>query len=256
VLLLHGQPGSSRDWDGVVAHLSPSARARVIVPDRPGWGGARSPTGLAGNAAAAVAAIDAAGADRVTVVGHSLGGAVAASLAVGHPERVGALVLLAPAANEAALDAFDRLLAAPVIGPLASAALLLSPGLVLATPRVRRRIAAAFELDEDYLRAATRTLLTAAGWRSFVFEQRALVHEVPELERRLGEIAVTTMIVFGADDRVVRPASGVKLASQIAGAELVVLDHAGHLLPQREPERLAKLIERATEGRRSADRPA
>jgi pimeloyl-ACP methyl ester carboxylesterase len=229
----------------VIAELGPGADP--IAPDRPGWDGRTPATDLAGNAAAAVAALDAAGVERAIVVGHSLGGGVAVTLALEHPERVVALVLLAPAANTAALDTLDRLLAAPLLGPITSAAVLAGPGLALATRSLRGRLARRLELDERYLRAATRPLLTPAGWRSFIAEQRAIVRDLPQLEGRLDAVTVPTTIATGSADRVVRPAAARRLAAQIAGAELVVMERAGHLLPHREPRRVADLVHRALE---------
>src|SRR5581483_4457605 len=109
--LLHGQPGTADDWDGVRTAIA--GRARTIAIDRPGWnrhGGALDhgrAFDLAGNARAALSALDAAGVSRATIVGHSLGGAVAAWLAAEHPERVGALVLAAPSANRSSLNRLD-----------------------------------------------------------------------------------------------------------------------------------------------------
>src|SRR5436305_14815888 len=96
VLLLHGQPGSASDWDGVISAIG--HRAPAVALDRPGWDATSRASDLAANAAAAVAALDARGIPRATMVGHSFGGAVATWLAVHDPQRIGALVLVAPAA--------------------------------------------------------------------------------------------------------------------------------------------------------------
>jgi pimeloyl-ACP methyl ester carboxylesterase len=243
VLLLHGQPGGARDWDGVLAALGPGLE--VIAIDRPGWGDSGSATGLAGNALAALAALDARGVKRATIVGHSLGGGVAAWLGAWYADRVSALVLAAPAANMAALDRFDRLLAAPVIGELATGAALTGVGLALAASPLRERIARALSIDEGYLGLASRRLLTSGTRVAFLTEQRALFRDLPELERRLPEISVPTVIVTGLEDQIVPPDAVRTLAAQIPGARLVELAGAGHLLPQRHAERLARVIEAA-----------
>lgn len=240
VLLIHGQPGAASDWNAVVAALR--GRVEAIAFDRPGWNGAGDPTGLEGNADAAIAALDERGIDRATIAGHSLGGAVAAWLAIRHPDRVAALVLAAPAANIASLDRLDRLLALPVAGELASATILSGVGLALATPGVRHRVAAGLRLDEDYLSSAARTLRRPPSWRSFVAEQRVLVRELPALERRLHEITAPTTIVSGDADRVVAAAATARLATQIRGAGLVTVARAGHLLPQRHAPELAEIV--------------
>ena len=230
VLLLHGQPGGARDWASVVARLS--GRANAIAIDRPGWDGHTAPLDLAGNARAALATLDAHGINRATVAGHSLGGAVAAWIAAHHPERVAALVLVAPAANPASLEPLDRWLALPVAGYLASAASLTGLGLALGAGPVRRQIIGSSGLDEGYLKAAGRALLTPWARRAFVAEQRALLRDLPELEPCLGRIRAPTTILTGSEDRVVPVAAPRELATQIPGARLTVLERAGHLLPQ------------------------
>jgi pimeloyl-ACP methyl ester carboxylesterase len=240
VLLLHGQPGGARDWDRVVAALG--TRAQAIAIDRPGWGATSRPSDLDGNADAALAALDARGASRAIVVGHSLGGAVAAWLAARDADRVAALVLAAPAANVTSIDRLDRLLALPVAGDVASAAVLSGVGAALAVPVLRRRIAAGLQLDDRYLSSSAPKLLAPRAWRSFVAEQRVLVRELPELERRLADIVAPTTIVCGTDDRVVTAAAARALQRQIRGAQLVMLPGAGHLLPQGHPDELAEVI--------------
>lgn len=249
VLLLHGQPGSARDWARVQARLDGT---RTIAIDRPGWNRASRPADLSGNAVAAREALDDAGIERATIVGHSLGAAVAALMAISHPERVAALVLVAPSANMASLYRLDRLLAEPVLGYIAGAGALVTTGFVLTAAPVRRRLAGMLWLDERYLRAAGRSLLTPATWRAFASDQRALVTELPGLEARLGEIAAPTTIVAGSNDRVVPIAAARRLATQIPAAELVVLERASHLLPQQHADRVAEVI--AAAGARSAAR--
>ncbi|HEY2006225.1 MAG TPA: alpha/beta fold hydrolase, partial [Solirubrobacteraceae bacterium] len=94
VVLLHGQPGSARDWDRVVAALG--SGVRPIAVDRPGWDGRSRARDLPGNAQAVFELLDTRGIERATLVGHSLGAAIAVWAAVEHPERVAALVLAAP----------------------------------------------------------------------------------------------------------------------------------------------------------------
>ena len=244
VLLLHGQPGSAEDWDRVRGVIGP--RAQTIAIDRPGWNGTSSPSDLAGNAQAALAALDRAGVARATVVGHSLGAAVAAWLAAEHPGRVSALVLAAPSVNRASLNRLDLALASPLVGPLLATAGLVSAGTALHTPPLRGRIAAALGLDESYLRQAAGTLLRPATWRVFSSEQRMLVRQLPALEQRLPLISSPTTIVSGTADRIVTPSSARQLAAQIRGAQLVQVPRASHLLPQQDPAGLAEVIVRAS----------
>jgi pimeloyl-ACP methyl ester carboxylesterase len=197
---------------------------------------------LAGNASAARTVLDGAGVARATVVGHSLGSAVAAWLAWSSPERVGRLVLVAPAANVDSLSAVDHLLATPVVGWLASVAAMAGGGLLLSARPVRRRVAEATTLDDRYLRSAVRMLLTPSTWRSYVREQRLLVRDLPVLERRLGEISAPTTIVAGTADHVVPMAAARRLTGQIRGAELVEIQDAGHLVHRHHALEVARAI--------------
>ncbi len=240
VLLLHGQPGGAVDWSGVVERLG--ARVSAIAVDRPGWDGVHAARDVEGNARAALAVLDARGVRRAVVVGHSLGGTIAAWLAATRPERVVALVLAAPAANQASLFTVDRWLAAPVAGEVAGALAMAGAGLMLALPPVRRRLAAATGIPASYLADVGQAGLRPGAWRTYANEQRALVRGLPQLEPRLGSITAPTTIVAGAGDRIVPLRSAQELSRQIPGARLIVVPEAGHLLPQREPQLLADAI--------------
>jgi pimeloyl-ACP methyl ester carboxylesterase len=247
VLLLHGQPGGAVDWGEVIARLGPAAVPIAI--DRPGWDGRSQARDLAGNTSAALAALDARGARGAIVVGHSLGAAIAAWLAARHPDRVTALVLCAPAANQAALYPADRWLAAPVAGELSSAATMGALGLALSVGPLRRRISATAGIGGDYLQVARRILLAPKAWRSYAAEQRILIRDLPALEARLGTIRAPTTILTGSGDRIVPPQAPRRLAQQIPAAHLVIRQGAGHLLPQRHPEFVVEAIQAALEAR-------
>src|SRR5579864_967101 len=246
VLLLHGQPGSAEDWGPVRSAID--GRVRTIAPDRPGWDGRTGPSDLIGNARAAVSVLDRDEVQRATVVGHSLGAAVAVQLALEHPERVGALVLAAPSATRASLNRLDELLATPILGSALATGALAVMGMTLHVGAIRRRLTARLGLRESYLRRYARALLNPLTWHSFVVEQRMLVRELPVLETRLSMISAPTTIVIGQGDRIVTPSSARRLTEQIPGARLVALERATHLLVQERPAELADLIVEAANG--------
>jgi abhydrolase domain-containing protein 6 len=243
ILLLHGQPGGAADWDAVRAALGPEAL--TIAPDRPGWDRRRRATDLEGNARAALDELDSRGVGAAIVVGHSLGGTIAAWLAATHPDRVVALVLAAPAANAASLYRLDRWLAAPVAGELSSALSLAGLGLMLTLPPLRRRVATTIGIDVSYLEQARRPILRPGAWRSYLAEQRTLLRQMPQLEQRLAEIRAPTTILIGSGDRIVPPRAAVALSRQIRGAETRLVAGAGHLLPQTRPEAVAAAVRAA-----------
>ena len=253
VLLLHGQPGSARDWDAVRSAIG--ARVPALAIDRPGWDGHTAPADLRGNARAAVDVLDDHGIDRATVVGHSLGGAVGAWLAAEYPERVGALVLAAPSASRESLNRLDEMLATPFLGSTLATGAFVGLGLSLKLRTTRRRISASFGLSEGYLLGYSRTLLNPLSWHAFAVEQRMLVRQLPALEAQLSAITAATTIVIGTADRIVSPASARQLATRIPGAQVLELRRASHLLLQERPSELAELIVEAA-GDRSTAAPA
>jgi pimeloyl-ACP methyl ester carboxylesterase len=93
VLLLHGLGFDQRVWRHQVETLSP--HFRVICPDLLGFGRSSAITGPFSHTRALVQVITRLGHERVHIVGHSLGGRIAAELVQSHPERVASLTLAA-----------------------------------------------------------------------------------------------------------------------------------------------------------------
>ena len=99
ILFVHGSPGTWEAYRGYLDDPALRAAARLIALDRPGFGGSargRAEPSLERQAAAAAAVLEAEPGPPALVVGHSLGGPIAARLAVDRPDLVAALVLVAP----------------------------------------------------------------------------------------------------------------------------------------------------------------
>ncbi|MGH9102474.1 MAG: alpha/beta fold hydrolase [Acidimicrobiales bacterium] len=273
VVLVHGQPGRAAGWDRLVLALQGSHR--VLRYDRPGWGESEGPAvGIAGNALALRGLLesrlsqggavsgDAGGPTCPAVlVGHSLGAAIAVSLAQRYPGLVGALVLVNPSVTPASLGRLDRLLASAPLGDGLALAGFVAADVVLSLivrhreglPEGVRRLASA--LPAGVLAAADdggdppsgggvrwpATRRRGGGWRSFVTEQRALLREAAGIEAALGEVAAPAVVVGGTRDRLVPARSVRALAGALPVAELRWLD-GGHLLPWEAPARLAEVV--------------
>jgi pimeloyl-ACP methyl ester carboxylesterase len=243
VLLLHGQPGSGSDWLPLIRELRRRG-VPLLVPDRPGYGrtGGRA-RGFFENAEAMVEMLDRLGVERVVAVGHSWGGGVGVALAARYPERVSRLVLVAPVGHHRAVGLVDRLLAVRGIGSVASRAGFAALRASLGLRPLRAALAFGVSgVEPAQLERSMRRLLVPGTARSFADEQRSLVTETPALEAVLGSIRAPTTVVVGQDDRLVPPAAAHALAEQIAGAKLVEVPKAGHLLPLTAPLALARIL--------------
>ena len=96
VLFIHGLLGSNQNWTHLVHSLDD--RHRVVIPDLFGHGASEKPVGdysLGAHAAALRDLLDQLGVERVTLVGHSLGGGIAMQFCYLFPDRVERLVLVA-----------------------------------------------------------------------------------------------------------------------------------------------------------------
>jgi 3-oxoadipate enol-lactonase len=224
VLLIMGHAYGAEMWYRTVPELA--ASYRVIRFDNRGAGRSSDPPGpypvplMAGDA---LAVLDAAGATSAHVYGVSMGGAIALQLALDHPGRVRSLILGCTAASAAGatrgalLTWIRTLLPAAVLNRMA-ARMLYAPG----TPASRR------VEDQQIVR---RTRSSGRGRRGQITGLASF-----NVTGRLGEIHIPTLIIHGAQDRIVSIASAQQLADSIAGARLVIFPDAGHVYTTDAPQ--------------------
>jgi pimeloyl-ACP methyl ester carboxylesterase/uncharacterized membrane protein YbhN (UPF0104 family) len=245
LVLLHGQPGSAADWLPLSSRLPGTLRA--IAADRPGYGTSPlPPTGFAGGARAVLADLDARGIQRAVLVGHSYGGGVALSVARLAPHRVEALVLLA-SVGPGCVNGWDRLLAAPLAGPAcALAAWRLTPWIARARlARITRRRGRPPGPDEHVNWQVWGQAGGEGGrsWRTFLAEQRALLDELDGLVSALPSIRIPVLVMADPDDVVVPFGTARGLARALPDARLQLVRGAGHHLPRRAADVVARAIE-------------
>jgi pimeloyl-ACP methyl ester carboxylesterase len=240
VVLLHGQPGNAAVWELVRAALP--ADLPVVVPDRPGYGVNRAPaTNFGGNVGALRRVMDAAGYNRAVVVAHSWATGPALLAAVRHPDRVAGLVLVSTLGPHC-LNRTDVLLGVPGLGDL-----LTYGAFTLGGPAIRhwvRRIARRSFDDVGSARLEHRMAANRARrvWRSFQTEQRALLHQLPEVDAALPYVRVPTVLLHGDRDEEIPLRTAQHVAATIPGASLTVLPGVGHNVPLEAPEAIGAAI--------------
>ena len=179
----------------------------------------------------------------VTVVGHSYGGGVAIVMAARRPELVSGLVLVGSIGRADSLNVLDRVLAAPAVGEVLSAAGFFAFGQLL--PRVLHAVGSRQHSALEWLRASLpadryEQMSGKRGhqvWRSFVAEQRTLVREIGDVEAALGAVRVPTVVLSGTWDLVVPPSVSASIAASIPGSELVSVARNGHFVPRGRARR-------------------
>lgn len=249
VVFLHGQPGAGSDWDALVRLLPANVQSMSL--DRPGYrSNPRQPLGFDDNAQWLIAELDRARVDRAVLVGHSYGGGVAITAAALAPDRVSGLVLIA-SVGPGCLDHWDTLLAAPVIGPIcAVAAWWLTPWFarrrLVRIERHRHRPLEPHEhLSWEVWGSARHE--HGAMWRTFLTEQRELVHGLDRLAARLPDVNAPTQIIADPADKMIPVATAYALRDRLPHACLLLVAEGGHNLPRRTPQIIADEIRRFVE---------
>jgi 3-oxoadipate enol-lactonase len=244
VVFLHGQPGRGSDFAEVVKYLPPGLN--TLAPDRPGYGANPLPATTAeDNVRWLVGELDRAGVDRAVLVGHSYGGGIALLTAAMFPQRVQALVLLGSTGPDC-LAGWDHVLAAPVIGSAcAVGAFPLAQSVARAVLAViTRRLGRPLRVDEHVELATWAYAGHDHGrvWRSFLVEQRDLVHHEAELTAAADRVRTPTLILADPDDEVVPIDTARALLAAVAGSRLHLVDGGGHALPRTRPAVVARAI--------------
>ena len=241
VVFLHGFPTSSHLWGDVVP-LVPAGH-RIVVLDLLGYGRSDRPldrpVGLRGHADRAVELLDELRIDKACLVGHGIGGGIAQSLTVRHPERVSRLCLVDSIAFEGWPPFGARLAGASLpltrFFPPAFFLSVLHRGLARGYGD-RSRAARSIDL---YLRPFAGT----DGRDALVAHIRALATGDPAPPaNELAGVTAPTAIVWGEYDRVVPPTIGRKLHAAIPGATLTILSEAKHFAPEEAPRQVADVI--------------
>jgi pimeloyl-ACP methyl ester carboxylesterase len=248
VLLLHGIGDSSQTWLELIPRLARDHT--VIAPDLLGHGASDKPR--ADYAVAAYAngmrdLLGVLGVDRVTVVGHSLGGGVAMQFAYQFPERTERLVLVGAGGVGREVNPLLRLLTLPgaelsltalrlpgvrrQLGLLARLAELTDTGL---GEDVRDLLRVADSLDDATARRAFgRTLRAVVDWRGQV---------VTMLDRCYLAQGMPTLLVWGGRDPVVPVRHALRAHQAMPGSRLVVFPEAGHFPFHSDPRRFEQVL--------------
>lgn len=252
VVFIHGASANLKDQ---MTPLRPrlEGRAELLFVDRPGHGwserGGPGNDTPSGQAATIAGLMDRLGLSKAILVGHSFGAAVAAALALDHPERVGGLVLLSAATHPwpgGGTSWYYSLAARPVLGRLFAG--------TLANPGGRLRIDAASEcvfapnpMPAGYVeRASIPLVLRPRTFRANAIDVEGLFRHVSATAPRYGQIAVPAIVVTGDSDTVVyEEIHSVGLARDIRGAELVWVRNLGHKPDWIAPDLVAAAIEKA-----------
>jgi pimeloyl-ACP methyl ester carboxylesterase len=245
LLFLHGAGGLFPD-DPFLRALSD--RHRVVAPLLPGYEDSEGAENLRTMLDVTLWAFDVLEAleiERPLVVGHSLGGMIAAEMAATCPREIERLALVAPAGlwleDHPIPDLFALLpfeLPALLFHDPAAGAKLMTGGFDLAPGEDMSALLQRFE-DEEFLQGFlidNARRLGMAGKLLFPIPERGL-HE------RLYRVSARTVLVWGESDRMIPPVYGAAFRRHLPAAELITIPEAGHMAPYEKPEAVLGAIE-------------
>ena len=226
-LLLHGGAGPA-SMTSFADSLSSDVGSRVLSPTHPGFLGTPRPDGLRDVKALAVlyvTLLEELELTDVTVIGNSLGGWIAAEVAILDSPRVKAVVIM----DAVGIDVDDH--------PVADVSTKSFPEIQALSYFEPEK----FRVDPSTITDAQRAMIAGnlaalslyAGGPSMVDTT---------LRTRLGSIRVPTLVVWGESDGIADVEYGRTFADAVNGAEFVVMERTGHLPQLESPDRVLPLI--------------
>jgi pimeloyl-ACP methyl ester carboxylesterase len=238
VVLLHGLGASIYTWREIIGPVA-AAGFHVVAFDNRGFGGSDRPTSgyhAADYGSLTVHFLDSLHLSDVVLVGHSMGGEIAALATLEAPSNVRALVLIDAAGLGTHVPLLTRLARLPLVGRVL--------GGLRSRGSVQKALRSAFgdptrltqtEVDQYYGPVGTpdfgRTLAGVA--REFDFSA---------LKGRLDSISVPTLVMWGSRDIWIPPGVGEEMAASLPRAAFVLVPGAGHDIPDEDPASLLRSL--------------
>jgi pimeloyl-ACP methyl ester carboxylesterase len=248
IVLIHGITSSSRTWRSVLGGLA--ERHTVIAPDLLGHGRSGKPRGdysLGAYASGVRDLLALIGIDRVTVVGHSLGGGVAMQFAYQFPERLERLVLVdsgglgedvSPALRAVTLPGAELVL------PLLFSRYTRTAGRIAG--RLLGRLPLHASADVRGAAEGMDSLGDADARRAFVHTARSVLdpkgQRVDARDRLYLSRDVPTLLVWGAKDRIIPLEHGRRAHELMPHSRFVVFPGAGHFPFNDDPSRFVRVL--------------
>ncbi len=223
LLFFHGSSGLS--WTPVLEFLSRDWR--VVAPEHPGFGRSQIPDWMMGVGDLAFFYLDMLEALELrdlNVVGHSLGGWIAAEIAIRNTARLNAMALLAPAGVASDVPFGDIFLWSPEVNAQHQ---FYDPALA------EQRVKAQAALDLDVV-LQNRAAVARLAWSPRLHN--------PQLPYWLHRIDIPTLLVWGENDEVIPPACHEAFLREIPRAELFTLPKTGHALQIEHADHAAKRV--------------
>jgi pimeloyl-ACP methyl ester carboxylesterase len=235
VLLVHGLGGSIESWINNISKIS-TEQLRVIVLDLPGFGFSSKPrinysVSFYTTFIATFLNSLKVRSSSLSIVGCSLGGHIAAEVALNHPNLVSKLVLISPAGalpvsfkGTPALRSYVNVLKAKTL------------------QEVRKALSSIDDdhIDNTYAQEFYRKLLMPGAKEAFMSALNGSAH-APRLSRRLHMIKAETLLIWGKNDRII-PVRFIEPFVKMENCRIILLEKCGHVPFISRPALFNKIV--------------
>jgi len=238
ILLIHGLGASVYAWRKTIGPLA-DAGFHVVAFDNRGFGASAKPaTGYANGdlAALVIALMDSLHFSDAVVVGHSMGGAIAGEVALRYPDRVRGLVLIDAAGYGIREPLVLRFASVPVVGAIATA--------LRGRHGVERLLRFTYANPSRVTQSDVDQYYAPVAASDFGPAFRAVLREFnfTALRGRLGEVRAPTLVLWGAEDRLIPPGLGRAMATDLQRGAFALVPDAGHNVQEEAPDEVNRTL--------------
>ena len=251
VVMLHGLPGTYRDFDPVLPEL---AGVHVISVDRPGFGWSKGgPLPYQDQIDVVHDLLTQLNLAPAILVGHSFGGTLALGVARRYPRDVARMVLLAPGAGGVRSHWMDRFnaryakfSALPVVAPVMDVTVNDVIKRVAATSGAARAFSPE-KVDPDYEQRLLSVSMTPGNLAAYASDELEFDDTSRWVDDNVPQIHVPSVIIGGRDDQLIGIDHLRRLAETLPEAQLVTVD-GSHMIPYTHPDVIAEQVKAAVGG--------
>jgi pimeloyl-ACP methyl ester carboxylesterase len=246
IVMLHGFAAANINWRNWIPALEKHFQLHVV--EMKGHGTAPAPSDgrytPQDHADSVLEYVNSIEADRVVLIGHSMGGGiallVASALLHERPGRLAAVVSLAGAAYPQSLPPFIALARKQ---PLMRLLFWIIPKRLLIRIVLREIVVDRAVIDRAQIEAYATPLQDRAHWNAIMETARHIIPpDLDEITRRLPEIDVPVLALWGRQDRVVPLSVGERLRDELPNTRLVVMEDCGHIPTEEKPEESVQAV--------------
>lgn len=224
VVFIHGAGGTHLHWPPQARRI-PNQRIYALDLPAHGKSGGLGSQSVAGYARAVIDFLDAMKLNAAVIVGHSMGGGIALTLALDFPKRVLGLGLIGTGAR-----------------------LRVAPQILENTSRAETFPTAVKLINDLEFSPSVSPRLKELAWERMAEIRPAVLHgdflacNVFDVMGRLNVISIPALVCCGANDQLTPPKYSEYLCGQIAGAQLVTIPDSGHMVMLEHPESFTRAL--------------